>query len=102
MAGRGTKASLSLGACPRPREGLAFEQYEGETIVVEPAEGVMHALTGVGPFLWERMDGSTSLEQLAQALCERYEVELPEARDDVLVFARKLIESGLLVLAARG
>lgn len=98
MGVKEARPRLTLKACPRPRAGLPSESYEGETIVVEPEESVMHALTGVGPFLWERMDGTTSLEALAAALVERYEVELPQAREDVLAFADRLLQSGLLEL----
>ncbi len=101
MGLKGSRPKIDLRACPRPRAELPSEAYDGETIVVEPEESVMHALTGVGPFLWERMDGQTSLGQLAEALCERYEVELEEAQGDVLEFASKLLESGLLDLNSR-
>jgi len=102
MSQGGDKQALDLGVRPRPRAELPSESYEDETIVVEPEASVMHALTGVGPFLWERMDGETSLEELAEALCRRYEVDLATARRDVREFAGQLLEGGLIELDPQG
>ncbi len=88
--------TVPLDARPRRRLDLPSEHYEGEVIVVEPQTSTMHALTGVGPFLWERMDGETSVEALAGALCERYEVEADQALADVRAFVAELVAEGLV------
>jgi hypothetical protein len=48
--------------------------------------------------IWYRIDGSTSVKQIAQHLCSVYEVPLPEAEGDVGELLNTLSSAGLVCL----
>jgi hypothetical protein len=59
----------------------------------------MFTLNETGAFIWEHIDGKNSLEDIAGALANEYEVEYDDAVSDVLSFADDMqkflvIESG--------
>jgi hypothetical protein len=59
----------------------------------------MFTLNDTGAFIWEHIDGKNSLEDIAGALANEYEVEYDDAVSDVLSFADDMqkflvIESG--------
>lgn len=53
-------------------------------------------LNETGAFLWEKLHDGADIPALAKALTEEYEVSLAEARADVEVFCRKLMDVGCL------
>ena len=52
----------------------------------------LFALTPTAAFLWERLDEWSTPEELALALCERFEVEPERATTDVAEFLAQLEE----------
>ena len=48
--------------------------------------------------IWHRVDGRTSVQQIAQHLCSVYEVQLPEAEGDVGELLNTLNSAGLVCL----
>lgn len=48
--------------------------------------------------IWYRIDGRTSVHQIAQHLCSVYEVQLPEAEGDVGELLNTLNSAGLVCL----
>jgi hypothetical protein len=65
-------ASLSPGACPRLRHGLAMEgpAADGMTVVRLP-DGGLCAVNAAGAAVLRRLDGAHSIEQIARAAAAR-------------------------------
>lgn len=56
----------------------------------------LFVLNEVGHWLWSRLDGTLSLATLTDQLVTEFEVDRPQAQDDVDAFIRQLDEAGLL------
>ena len=71
------------------------------TVLVPTGERVvdmngMIVLNDTGKFIWERLDGSHSPQDIAKALAEEYDVSLDDAASDVNDFLNELQNLGIL------
>ena len=53
-------------------------------------------LNEVASFVWDRLDGQHSLQEIQQALLDSFDVSPDEAEADIQEFLAQLSESGLL------
>jgi hypothetical protein len=74
----------------------AHRVLSDEAIVVNFHNSFFYNLNPVGTFIWERCDGQHTLDQIATALSEEYEVSPEVAAKDCREFIEALIEQGLL------
>lgn len=88
---------LTLTDCPHHAPRAAHETTEGQAVIVNLNSGTLFSLNATGTFLWERLDGRTSLAAIAAALATAYEVETSVTEPDVLELANTLLQEGLLV-----
>jgi hypothetical protein len=56
-------------------------------------------LNKTAAYLWERCDGTKTLEELIQLLCERYNVDEATARKDAEAFIISMKDKQLLVVS---
>ena len=90
-----------MNATPRKRVDLLTRQIAGETIIV-PIRGKLadmqniFAVNVVAGFVWERMDGKRTLDEIAREVAQHFEVSECVARSDVLEFVGELSEAGLI------
>ena len=64
-------------------------------VIMDPAGTATHSLDEIGTFLWRRLDGRHSLEQVVDELVAAYEVEPARATADVQDFLAQLLAAGL-------
>lgn len=64
-------------------------------VIMDPAGTATHSLDEIGAFLWRRLDGRHSLEQVVDELVAEYEVEPARATADVQDFLAQLMAAGL-------
>ena len=88
----------------RRNENFVFRNIEDETILVPIKNnvgdmGCIYNLNAVGAFIWEQLDGSKTLNDIAQLVTEKFEISLPEAQTDVEVFTGQLKEIDAVVAA---
>lgn len=85
----------------RRSNAVVSRQISGETLVV-PIRGKVGDLASIysfneaGSVLWAALEQPRSLESLASALCQSFEVERDEARRDADAFVREMQAAGLL------
>lgn len=75
---------------PERAPGTAFRQYGKEGVVVLPQGAEIKVLNDIGARIFELLDGTHSVEEIAATLCEEYDVEPVEARRDVTSFLDEL------------
>lgn len=86
---------------PKSRASVVQREVAGETFLV-PIHGhvadlqELFVLNEVGRFLWDRLDGSTSVDDLVGAVVAEFEVGEVQARRDVEAFLGKLEEAELV------
>ena len=67
-----------------------------ETVLLDLASGQYFGLDKVGKRIWDSISGGRSLAETAESLVAEYEVGAEQARNDVIDFAKKLVERVLL------
>jgi len=97
--------SVSMDVFPadvyRCRDNLVTREIVGETIIV-PVSGELadlqkvYSLNATGAFVWERLDGSTPLEVIHQAVTEGFEVGKKDAWADLAELVTDLARAGLI------
>ena len=87
--------------CLRKKGEFVARSIAGETIIV-PVRGravdldAIYNLNEVGAFIWERIDGSTTAAQIAEAVSSEFEVMPGEAAMDIEEFIADLEKAGIL------
>lgn len=67
----------------------------GTVLLIE--KGTMHQLNLVGGMIWERCDGTRTLDEIACELAGEFSVERAELEDDVNQFVAELVLRGWLL-----
>jgi hypothetical protein len=78
--------------------GIAWRIVEEEAILVNVRHDEVIQLDPVGSFIWSKMDGQATLEEVARDIVEEFEVELEKAMNDLLAFAGRLLKQGAVEL----
>lgn len=87
---------------PAPRDGVASRIVDGVAVAVTASDSTLHTFENeVATHIWQLADGSRSVEQIVSGITEAFDVERPQAEQDVVEFIRLLDEKGLVQLASR-
>lgn len=70
---------------------------EGEAVLLNLDNGMYYSLNQVGTVIWELCDGHRTLAEILEKVCERFEVDGDQARQDLLTISSQLIEQKLLI-----
>ncbi|MDV3239276.1 MAG: PqqD family protein [Gammaproteobacteria bacterium] len=81
---------------PVPRADLLIREIEGETVVLNRADGHIHTLNPTASFIWRQLDGEKSVQDIAQLLADAFAVDHATARADVVGIIDRLRELQLL------
>ena len=84
------------------KQDLILKEIAGEHVVVPVGSLTvdmrhMIKLNGVGAFIWKKLEGEISREELLNALISEYDVAQENAERDLDAFIEKLRGSELLV-----
>ncbi len=90
---------INLSDYPIPEKEVVGQVVDGEAVLVLPSKGKVKVLNEVGARIWELADGNRSIGEIAGQLTAEYEVDLPQAQNDTLIFIQELVDKGVLVLA---
>jgi hypothetical protein len=74
------------------------QAIEDETLVLKLDSGRMGVLNRVGGRVWELMDGTRSLGQIACECAEYYEVDPGQVEADVIAYAERLLARDMVLL----
>jgi hypothetical protein len=84
--------------------GVVARTIAGETILVpvrrRAQEMGLFTLNGVGTFVWQALDGTHSLGEIAEAVAGAFEVDPARALADLAAFAADLERAGCATLCA--
>ncbi len=90
-----------LAACFAKKGEFASRNIAGETIVV-PVRGrigdldSIYNLGEVASFIWNRIDGQTTVAQMVESVHTEFEVDAGTAEGDALEFIARLQSAGLI------
>ena len=72
------------------------QEVDGEMVLLDMNSENYFGLDEVGTAIWQAMQECGSLDEVYQVLLEQYEVEPEVLQKDLLDFAQKLSDSGLV------
>lgn len=81
-----------------PREGSVLtKQVAQEMVIVDMQRGVYHGLNPVGVFIWEQLDGTRPLSEIADELATHYpKVDKATIEADTLSLVQALLDHELV------
>lgn len=85
---------------PRHSGQVAARIFDGEAVVITPAENMVRMFNRVGSRVWELVDGVRSIGEIAALLSWEYEVTEQEAEHEVIAFLNNLAGKGLIELGS--
>lgn len=95
---------LNLGAVCAPSEDVVAREIEGEMLIIPVVAGIgdkddeLYTLSETGQAIWQKLDGSRTLKEVAALLAAEFEGPSGEIEEHVLGFASELTRRGLLAV----
>lgn len=80
---------------------VAWQQVDGDAVLVDLDSGRSIGLNPVGTLIWTLISASATPQQIVLRLVETFDVEGDEAASDVQAFLAELRSRGLIEPAAR-
>ena len=78
------------------RTDVKVQHVDGETLVLDDKNELIHQLNQTASFVWNLCDGRTSTTQIVRSLVNQFDVDESVAAQDVPVIIEKLRELNLL------
>jgi len=94
---------ITLESICKPSEDIVSREIEGELIIVPITSGIgdmedeLYTLNETGRAIWDRLDGKTSLGDIAKALTEEYDAPHGDIGRDVQGIAAELFRRRIVV-----
>jgi hypothetical protein len=81
---------------PRRRSDVRARYIQGEVVVLDRRADLVHQLNQTAGFIWERCDGRTTPQDIADQLVEAFAVDAGTAAASVTAALQQLEQLGLL------
>ena len=81
---------------PIRNQDVVWRDIAGEVVIAERFSSTVHVLNKTASMIWTLADGTRQPEDIAVAVCSRFDVALEQAQADVEEFCQQLLEAGLL------
>jgi len=78
------------------REDISLHQIGSESVLKDPEQQRVHVVNSTAAWVWERLDGSRSVDQIGTELAARYAIPVDVAHRDVSQVLESFRELGLL------
>ena len=75
---------------------IAWRVIDGQAVILSLEDKQIRGLNPVGTFIWELLDGKTSLDQIEQNVLEEFNVDLAEVREDIQEFIKSLMKNEMI------
>lgn len=74
---------------------------DGEALVITPEDSRLHTLNETATYIWDRADGSRTLEAIAAEMADEFEVDPATLRAEAVAFVEDAVQRGLMVVSDR-
>jgi len=97
------QTKISLQQIYQPSEDVIAREIEGEMILIPltasiaDMEDELYTLNESGREIWQRLNGITTLAEIAHALADGYQAPLDEIEEDILGLLKELMERKMVV-----
>ena len=87
-----------LNQIPKPVSGVTGQIVDGEAVLVLPDKAEVKVLNEVGARIWELVDGTLTIAEIAELLTQEFEVDIQKAQNDAVIFLQQLTQKGVVKL----
>jgi hypothetical protein len=87
---------------PTRRVDVRFCEKGHDAVLVAPGQTAAYALNPTARAIWELCDGTTTIEELTDAICQVFDVTRPTATADVTTVLDDLTAADLVHWASDG
>jgi Coenzyme PQQ synthesis protein D (PqqD) len=85
--------------CLKRRSDIRSRLVDGELVVLDREAGFIHQLNKTATYIWEQCDGQHTAAEIADRVCDVFEVDEPTALKDVFEILTRLQNLDLVVKA---
>jgi len=95
---------VDLNARPRPSADIVARAIDGQIIIIPLVSGIgdmedeLYTLNDTGKDIWDRLDGTRTIEQVVKDLSSEFEASEDVLRTDVLGLVDELLKRKILVV----
>ena len=75
---------------------LAWREIDGSIVIISPELSMVHELNPTASFIWKRVDGKTTTDEIAEQVAAEFDVSRESALADVQELAENLAANCLL------
>jgi len=90
---------MDLHKYPVPHPQVAARIVGDSAVIVAADSGMVDVLNAVGTRIWELMDGTRSVQDIAAVIESEYEVSADEATRDVQELLHRLVDAQVVILS---
>ena len=76
----------------------ASRVIDGEAVIITPQNNEVKVLNEVGSRIWELLDGTRNIDQLAAVIAEEFDVTIETALQDITLFIEELDSRNMIIL----
>lgn len=81
---------------PERRSDVSVRVVEGETVVLDRQEELIHQLNQTASYIWDRCDGKSAMAEIASQLAEEFDIDPETVARDVAGIVGQLQSLNLL------
>ncbi len=85
-------------SCLLRAERIHWRRIDDEVVLLDRDTELCTSINAVGAIIWDRCDGTISVEEIIDEITQEFAVERALAHDDAMRFIGEMIERGFLVL----
>lgn len=74
---------------------------DGEAIIITPDDSKLHTLNDTATYIWDRADGTRTLEAIAADMLDEFEVDAETLRKEAVAFVEDAVQRGLMLALDR-
>jgi coenzyme PQQ synthesis protein D (PqqD) len=88
---------MNLDMVPQQATRIVAQQAAGQWVLLDVSTGQYYSLDQVGGRIWQLCDGTRSVRQIAEVVCDEYDAAGQSVEDDVAGLVSELVGESLLV-----
>jgi hypothetical protein len=91
---------LELTTVLKPADKVMWSRIDDEAILLNLHNGYYYTLNAVGCDIWKLLDGTQTVQDIARALCNIYEVTQEQSETDLLALLQECLAENLITIVA--
>jgi hypothetical protein len=86
----------TLDQLPRRRSSVILADDDTRSVLIDPRQDVTHVLNPTARAIWELCDGTTTVEEVVEAVCQIFSVTRQDAIAGVNAVVQQLVAADLV------